>query len=57
MKVPNKIKTIVELKDWVIKNKPKIIEITENSKLNKYKYINLLREWDTFDGVKIMFVK
>ncbi len=53
MKVPDKIETLHELSKWVIKNEPKVIEITKGGGLRK---IGEFLEWKFYRGIPVKHI-
>jgi hypothetical protein len=57
MKVPNKIKNLTELRDWFIKTKPKLIELTKQSKLRDIREFNKGEfEWKSYREIPIKLI-
>ena len=57
--VPNRIKTIAELVQWVEKNNPQVIEIRADSPLKRIWELDdeLSPHWNTFMGIPIRYLK
>lgn len=54
MKVPEEIKTLYGLRKWVVKNNPKVIEITLDSGLNKIAEFGF-QKWERYRGIPIKY--